>query len=1144
MHDNRPEGGSTGAFCVEDGLEWYRIDDYDLLDPFLVSVVSPYDQWLFVSSSGGLTAGRRSAEHALFSYETEDRLHRSGGITGPFTLIRIEGVDDVWAPFATHTPSGKVRRAIAKTSEGDRLRFEEHHIQLGLTFRYTWSTAGDFGLVRSCELASDGSHRELRAHLLDGLLDVLPAGVELNAQQTSSCLVDAYRRSEFDAESGLGLFTLEALISDLSDPAESLSATAVWSAGLDNATTAMSERQVRNFRSGGKIEPEHLVTGRKGAFLVSTTADLAAASPLRWIIVADVEQDHVAVSRLRKWLRESPSPEAEVREAEDKAHETLINLVGAADAIQETADRRMAVHHFANVVYNCARGGVPVDGHRVEIADVRRFVKSRNRPAYARLGQIVDALDPFVELELLRSAVAGDTDLSRLVSEYLPFTFSRRHGDPSRPWNRFHIGTGPEGGDAALAYEGNWRDIFQNWEALVHSFPGYAESVVAKFLNASTMDGHNPYRITDEGIDWEIPEAGSWSNFGYWGDHQIVYLHRLLDVLHRFRPGRLEGMLQRRAFSYANVPYRILPYGDIAEDPKHTLAFDHAAQAEIDQLVEEIGSDGKLVLADDGAVHHASLAEKLFVPALAKLSNLVPGGGIWLNTQRPEWNDANNALVGFGVSVVTAFHLGEYLEFLDGLLEVSRDVRIPMSQAVLDWLCELEAAFSAHVEAAKQGEFTPENRRNLLDQLGAAYSEYRSQVYGDAPSRHAGSSVEVSELRRFLSVVRPHIDHVVASAYRPDDMVDSYRLLELGPGTAELSPLYVMLEGQVAAASSSGTDLGAVVRLMESAFESDLYRPDQDTFLLYPNRQRPAFMDKNRVSDELVGSALESLADADQGIARRDADGIVRFGSHLRNAQDLFNSLDAEGSYVLGAAGRSEVLDAYEAVFKHRAFTGRSQTMYRYEGLGSVYWHMVAKLLLALQERIVAAIDSSAEPAVVRELSESYRRVRAGLGHMKTVAAHGAFPLDPHSHTPAHSGAQQPGMTGAVKEGVLLRWGELGVRVDSGCVRFRPVLLADGEFLVEPRLWAPLGPGQSLEANTLGFTYCGIPVVYHRQSGEPWTRVAWADGGVTTGGDSLDQVTSSALFSRNGAIMRIDVGVQAPQPAPPNTSPPEMLSSA
>ena len=49
----------------------------------------------------------------------------------------------------------------------------------------------------------------------------------------------------------------------------------------------------------------------------------------------------------------------------------------------------------------------------------------------------------------------------------------------------------------------------------------------------------------------------------------------------------------------------------------------------------------------------------------------MPGGGIWLNTQRPEWNDANNALVGYGLSVVTLCYLRRYLRLLEGLLAAS-----------------------------------------------------------------------------------------------------------------------------------------------------------------------------------------------------------------------------------------------------------------------------------------------------------------------------------------------------------------------------------------------------------------------------------------------------------------------------------------
>ena len=60
---------------------------------------------------------------------------------------------------------------------------------------------------------------------------------------------------------------------------------------------------------------------------------------------------------------------------------------------------------------------------------------------------------------------------------------------------------------------------------------------------------------------------------------------------------------------------------------------------------------------------------------------------------------------------------------------------------------------------------------------------------------------------------------------------------------------------------------------------------------------------------------------------------------------------------------------------------------------------------------------------------------------IKTAAGGGARSADPYSHTAGEGGAQQPGMTGRVKEEILTRWGELGLRFAGGLIRFDPVLL-------------------------------------------------------------------------------------------------------
>ena len=51
---------------VLDGVEMYRISPIDQMDPFLMSVVSSSDLWMYLSSTGGLTAGRVEAQRCMF----------------------------------------------------------------------------------------------------------------------------------------------------------------------------------------------------------------------------------------------------------------------------------------------------------------------------------------------------------------------------------------------------------------------------------------------------------------------------------------------------------------------------------------------------------------------------------------------------------------------------------------------------------------------------------------------------------------------------------------------------------------------------------------------------------------------------------------------------------------------------------------------------------------------------------------------------------------------------------------------------------------------------------------------------------------------------------------------------------------------
>ena len=224
----------------------------------------------------------------------------------------------------------------------------------------------------------------------------------------------------------------------------------------------------------------------------------------------------------------------------------------------------------------------------------------------------------------------------------------------------------------------------------------------------------------------------------------------------------------------------------------------------------------------------------------------------------------------------------------------------------------------------------------------------------------------------------------------------------------------------------------------------------------------------------------------------------------------------------------------YESVFHHQAFTGRSGGMFGFEGLGSIYWHMVSKLLLAVQENFFAALEQGCDAAVCQRLGTLYYRVRKGIGFNKTPAEYGAFPTDPYSHTPKHAGAMQPGMTGQVKEEVLSRFGELGIRVADGAVCFQPRLLRAREFVREPRQFRFLdvdGNWQEIDvpAAGLAFTWCQVPLIYElSDEADASLTITWDDGAKQTLTElALSPEMSAELFRRSGRVRQINVKVQA-----------------
>ena len=141
---------------------------------------------------------------------------------------------------------------------------------------------------------------------------------------------------------------------------------------------------------------------------------------------------------------------------------------------------------------------------------------------------------------------------------------------------------------------------------------------------------------------------------------------------------------------------------------------------------------------------------------------------------------------------------------------------------------------------------------------------------------------------------------------------------------------------------------------------------------------------------------------------------------------------------------------------------------------------------------------------------------------------YGAFPTDPYSHTPARGGAQQPGMTGQVKEELVARMAELGAFVEQGVLSFDTWMLRESELTTQDSAFHYIdvhGQEQSLELppGSLAYTFCQVPVVYIC-SDEDRVDIACSSGHQRqVAGHCLDVETSGHVFRRDGHIRRITV---------------------
>ena len=1123
-----------GKEVVIKNENFYKISNVNKMRPFFMSIVSAYDHWLFISSTGALSAGRKNSNNALFPYYTDDKISESHDVTGSKSIFHVNknNKEYLWEPFTkTSDFIYQNERNLYKNLRGNKVIFEEINNDLGLKFSYQWTTCDKYGFIKTSSI-KNLNNDDLSITLVDGFQNILPWGLDESIQNNTSNLADAYKRNELDEDSKIGIFALSATIVDRAEPSEALKSNIVFHLGLDNCKVLLSSQQLDKFRKGHDVNQEIDVKAEKGAYFIHSSISLKENEKQEWLFVGDINKSSSDIVALKDNIVNNNLVEDINQEILNSSNE-LYKLVGSSDGIQLSSDRRRNIRHFANTLFNIMRGGIFDKDYLVEKNDFIKYLDNASKKCGHEMSSIISEWPDHFDLHFLRDSInqSNSKVFKRLATEYLPIKFSRRHGDPSRPWNKFSINTRDDiTGEKVLDYQGNWRDIFQNWEALAYSYPQFIDGMIYRFLNASTFDGYNPYRLTKDGFDWETIEPDNpWSYIGYWGDHQIIYLLKFLEFTEKYFPQRLNSFLTKNNFVYANVPYEIKDYKSIYKDPKNTIDFNFelAEKIEKDRLKE--GADGAILKNYQGTIHEVNFFEKILTTILAKLSNFIPGAGIWMNTQRPEWNDANNALVGSGVSMVTLYYLRRFLNFFIKILKNDKSSSFEISTELYHFFEKLNLSFNK-IDL----NLSNRDRKKFVDDIGEVAAEYRDRIY---TSYFSGTKelVDRDKVINFLETAQKAIEQTIDTNKREDGLYHAYNLVNLDDNEISINRLSEMLEGQVGILSSGYLSDDESLSVLDSLKSSSLFWDEQYSYILYPNKDLLGFLDKNIIPEnELNKSSLLTLLvkDGNNQIVVKDIKDKFHFNGLFHNASCLVSELENLPSEYIELAKEETgiILEIFERVFDHKSFTGRSGTFYGYEGLGSIYWHMVSKLLLASVEVTQRSIDNNSNPKTIGRLFDHYFEINEGIGVNKSPELYGAFPTDPYSHTPRGRGVQQPGMTGQVKEDVISRFHELGFYVNDGKITFEPTVLRKSEFIDEEKSFKFVNLDNEitymdLNANSLVFTVCQVPIIYNISDKEDIKIIANDGGEEIIDGHELNFEHSQNIFNRTNLIKAVHVRV-------------------
>ena len=190
--------------------------------------------------------------------------------------------------------------------------------------------------------------------------------------------------------------------------------------------------------------------------------------------MANVEQSQSNVVDLICQLSSPDAVTDSIARSIAQGSDALTRIVAAADGLQKTAEENVSAHHYANVLFNILRGGIVSDQYRIPSRNFSGHIEFFNRKVHRQHRKLLESLPEKIAYGQLCTTIeqTGDLQLLRLSREFLPITFGRRHGDPSRPWNQFAIKLIDDQGQSPADLPGQLARYFPELGGVAAQLPG------------------------------------------------------------------------------------------------------------------------------------------------------------------------------------------------------------------------------------------------------------------------------------------------------------------------------------------------------------------------------------------------------------------------------------------------------------------------------------------------------------------------------------------------------------------------------------------------------------------------------------------------------------------------------------------------